>query len=217
MECKKVTQLILDYLDGTLKSSKCREIEEHLESCNLCRKEIAAYQKTIQLAGSLPVEYPSAEVWNNFIPELLSKIDKPSERQGFINWQFWKRHTWQFAGVAVSIVIIAAIVLNNFVSVTKPQIEPTTVREVIAENLVENISMEQIDQAIESIDYPVFTVTNEMCVDEILAMSEEKSVPDAIGIANVLVTEIDSDELSGDYELLEAIAYLEEYNLSRGE
>lgn len=223
MKCKKVVKLIPEHLDDTLESPVYQEIEKHLESCDSCRKEIPAYQKTIQIASSLPVEYPSKEVWDNFVPELLSKIEESSEkRTPLLKWQFIKQHAWQFAGgAAASIVIIAAIVavvFNSFLFVPKPQQnEPKTVREVIAANLIiNNMPIEQINKAIESIGYSITTDANQMCIDEIIAMSEEESSPDAMDIANVIVTEIDSSELDYDYKLLEAIAYLEEYNTSKG-
>lgn len=220
MKCKRVIRFIPEYLEGTLESSKVWEFESHLRSCDSCEKEFYVYQKTIQLSSSLPVEYPSEEVWDNFVPELLSKIEESSEKQTLpLDWQFIRKYAWQLAGAVISIAIIVAIVLTNFLFVTQPQDEPKTVREVIAENLItNNVSIKQIDQIIESTSYPVTIDGNmAMYVDEMNRISEDSSQLDAMDIANVIVTEIDSSELDYDYKLLEAIAYIEEYSMSKGE
>ena len=221
MECKKVIEFIPEYLDGTLEFSKYQEIESHLENCDSCKKEVNAYQKTIQLASNLPIEYPSPEVWDNFVPELLSKIEKSSEKRGLplLKWQFIRQHSWQFAGMAVSIAIIVAIVFNNFLFVNKPQNEPQTVREVIAENLIgNNVSIKQIDKAIQSIDNPIIVIANQVIYmdDNTITTSEKEGLPDTMDIANAMATEIDSSDLDYDYNLSETIAYLEEYHGSKG-
>lgn len=220
MKCQKVVKFIPEYLEDAVASSISQEIEKHLENCDSCRKELHAYQKTIQLSSSLPVEYPSKEKWNNFVPELLSKIEDSSEKPILpFSWQFIWRHAWQFAGVVVSIAIIVAVVFNNSLFVVRqPQNEPKTVEEVISESFVSNISVEQIDKAIQSINYPVTSGRNMIMIyDEINKISVEESPPEATDIANAMAIEIDSSQLNYDSKLVEAIAYIEEYSMSKGE
>jgi len=214
MKCKDVIELAHDYLEDTLELNQSLQVEKHLDSCNKCKKEIAALQKSIELASSLPIEYPSMAVWNNFVPELLSKIEKSSEKSSFLaNWQFLKGYRWKIAGAAISFVFILAIVFNNFLLISKPQKTPKTPKEVIAENLINNnLSIEKVDKAIKSIDYTI--ETEHIYLNELINIpSEKEESPDAIDIANVIITEIEQTGLEDDYKLLEAIAYLEEYQL----
>lgn len=221
MECEKVISFIPEYLEDTLESSKYRKVESHLKECNSCCEDLRAYRKTMRLTSNLSVEYPSKEKWDNFVPELLKKIEKLSEkRTSSLNWwHFIRQYSWQFGTAAISIAIIVTIIFSNFLFVSQPQNEPETVKEVIAENLINNnVSTRQIDQAIKSIDYPVAVGGNKlMYIDEIFAVYEEETPMDGMDIANAIVTEIDSSQLDYDYKLLEAIAYIEKHSISKKE
>jgi predicted anti-sigma-YlaC factor YlaD len=48
-KCSEYISELNDYLDGTLDSSLCREIEEHIGSCHNCRIMIDTMKQTVIL------------------------------------------------------------------------------------------------------------------------------------------------------------------------
>jgi anti-sigma factor RsiW len=54
MTCCELTQLLLDFLDGTLADEQRRQVEEHLGKCPPCVVYVETYQITIRLSRRLP-------------------------------------------------------------------------------------------------------------------------------------------------------------------
>ena len=59
--CRKVHELLGEYLDEDLKSAVCRELEKHMIDCPDCRVHVDSVKKVIRLyrdatEGSLPVD-----------------------------------------------------------------------------------------------------------------------------------------------------------------
>lgn len=54
MNCKKVRELLSDYIDGELKPDICNLIETHIAKCNSCAMFLTTLKKTIKLIKSLP-------------------------------------------------------------------------------------------------------------------------------------------------------------------
>jgi hypothetical protein len=64
---------------GEIKGAKRREVEAHLQSCPLCRRELAEIERTLETVDRLPVperdfNYGS-EVWARIRPALAEKAD----------------------------------------------------------------------------------------------------------------------------------------------
>ncbi|MGQ0721203.1 MAG: anti-sigma factor family protein [Candidatus Eiseniibacteriota bacterium] len=60
-DCRKVHELLGDYLDQELRDALCRELETHLERCPDCRVHVDSVRQVIRLyregtATSLPVD-----------------------------------------------------------------------------------------------------------------------------------------------------------------
>ena len=73
MRCKPAEKLLLDFIEGTLPPKRKGQLENHLGKCPHCQKVLVGFEKTLQLAGSLQVNYPPAAVWEDFWPKLRSK------------------------------------------------------------------------------------------------------------------------------------------------
>jgi Putative zinc-finger/HEAT repeats len=58
MNCEQITELLPDYLRGSLGAAQVREVETHLGQCAECRDDVAVWKKL----SLLPVEEPSAAV-----------------------------------------------------------------------------------------------------------------------------------------------------------
>ena len=44
MKCIRAKQLIQEYLDNHLPEQEKKELEEHIQSCNSCKEELAEYK-----------------------------------------------------------------------------------------------------------------------------------------------------------------------------
>ena len=109
MKCKSAEQLLLDYIEGTLSSGQMDRLELHLASCSHCQQELQAFEKTIHLASSLPIKYPSPEAWENFWPRLQAKIEQnpPVEKDRILLWL--RAYRWKIASVVCFLVILLSL------------------------------------------------------------------------------------------------------------
>ena len=76
--CKEITALILGYLNDTLSPSVKRDFKRHLRICPDCVSFLETYKKTVAASQSLrPTEMP-ANVRDNILDFLRSRIRKTS-------------------------------------------------------------------------------------------------------------------------------------------
>jgi len=81
-----------------------RQAEEHVQSCDLCRRELAGLERTLQVADSLPIperdENYGSEVWARISPRLAGKLER--------RWSFlFPMRTWVLAGSVAVLVVVA--------------------------------------------------------------------------------------------------------------
>lgn len=60
--CRRLAQLLDDYLTGRLPTRQMRELEAHLAGCADCYRFVDSYRKVIRLGGTLPREPMPAEL-----------------------------------------------------------------------------------------------------------------------------------------------------------
>ena len=51
MNCKELMQSLDSYLEGEMQASDLPNFEQHIESCEKCKKELMSYEKCIRLMG----------------------------------------------------------------------------------------------------------------------------------------------------------------------
>jgi anti-sigma factor RsiW len=56
MTCKKLVELVSEYLEGTLASADRRRFEEHLEDCPYCVTYVEQLRQVVGALGRLPAE-----------------------------------------------------------------------------------------------------------------------------------------------------------------
>lgn len=66
MNCTRVSELFLDYQDGTLPPADAAQIRAHLASCPTCQREWSALQEITRKLDLLPAEEPSPRLRENF-------------------------------------------------------------------------------------------------------------------------------------------------------
>lgn len=54
--CREITELLVDYVDGSLPSEECQRLEAHLCGCRTCDHFLQSYRVTILLTRRLPCE-----------------------------------------------------------------------------------------------------------------------------------------------------------------
>jgi len=79
-----------------------RQAEEHLQTCGLCRRELAGLTESLEAIASLPVpergETYSAEVWTRILP----RLEEGKERRFFLPLR-----TWALAGGVAALLVAA--------------------------------------------------------------------------------------------------------------
>jgi anti-sigma factor RsiW len=66
MNCREVTEILIEYVSGELPSEEAERIRQHLAGCPPCVCYVETYQLTITLSRRLPPVLPP--------PELLERL-----------------------------------------------------------------------------------------------------------------------------------------------
>lgn len=100
-----------EYVDGELDSQEARSVEQHLESCVTCRRQVESLRELLSRAGELSRSIqPERDLWAG----IRERIERPDRdvipiRRGFQRW--WvPAGTWQAAAAAVLLVAATATV-----------------------------------------------------------------------------------------------------------
>ena len=58
MKCDEINDRLSLYIDNELSPEEMRQVEEHLQSCEICQKEYEDYKNLISVLNGLPEEEP---------------------------------------------------------------------------------------------------------------------------------------------------------------
>ena len=56
LSCQEVVELVTDYLEGALPEDERRRFEDHLASCDGCRRYVEQMRTTLRVSGELSPE-----------------------------------------------------------------------------------------------------------------------------------------------------------------
>jgi anti-sigma factor RsiW len=73
MTCHTALTLLDDYADGQLDSSSAGELEEHLEGCTSCRRELAETRRLKELLGQSISPSPGSDYWSQTTRSILAR------------------------------------------------------------------------------------------------------------------------------------------------
>jgi len=79
MSCERMEGRLIAYLDGHLKESECRAVENHLLNCAACRARVEGFQGVWNLLGEMPRHEPS----DAFDARLRARLAVEPARQSF--------------------------------------------------------------------------------------------------------------------------------------
>lgn len=117
MNCKKVNQLLIRYLEEDLNERDGSSVEKHLQECRQCEGEFLLLKQILESAKAKEIPSPSENYWANYTVRLWQKIGNrvPSF------WKNWaKPLRWAIPAFALALLLI--IILNSF---RQQQIIPT--------------------------------------------------------------------------------------------
>ena len=113
--CENYSELLPDYLQGTLGRTEEERVEAHLSECSACQASVAVWNKL----GMLPMEQPSAALRDRFNAMLLAYQESRSEEAPVIERRrpvpaaenkvvpIWSAPGWQrWAAVAAAVVLL---------------------------------------------------------------------------------------------------------------
>ena len=111
MKCEQISELLPDYLQGSLSSVQQHSVEAHLEECANCSEEVAVWKKL----SLLPVEQPGPESRARFEAMLQAyQAGRSNQPAGDSRWKkpvsFWNLFHWlrsPLGAMAWSIALIA--------------------------------------------------------------------------------------------------------------
>lgn len=104
MSCKKVAEVIHDYLDGHLPDAKRCEVESHLEECSHCSAEAENLGSMLECLRSLRDHESPVECW----AVVRQRIVRAEERS-LAWWKCLMRPI--FAAPAVAVVALLTLIL----------------------------------------------------------------------------------------------------------
>ena len=144
MKCRHIRKMVADYVNEVLDPDDMHLVEEHIAKCESCRRELDTLRKVLRLIDDVKVEYPSASVWQSFIPDLHRRIE--TEAALAFRKQRWQRlyflSAWGAAASVAVLVLFASLLLRHYM-VPKPlEIQKTenAVVETTSQPLLEDDS-----------------------------------------------------------------------------
>jgi anti-sigma factor RsiW len=82
MKCEEVSKELIAYLDRRSNSAERRDVEEHLGSCENCRKRTAEFRQVMSILDEMPVHEPSF----GFDARLRQRMAAESKRRWFLGF-----------------------------------------------------------------------------------------------------------------------------------
>ena len=202
MKCKLVEKLIPAYIEGTLSSKRSQQLELHIDDCPHCQKELQIFEETIHHASSVPVEYPTPEIWKAFWPTLRVRI---SQSQTFEEDRvpLWvRRHGWKMAGVACVLALLVSLWGLSSNRLFKASTDNPTFDALISSSFMPEIPVEQLRQQVnhelQRLDVPLVWDDRRSLIDEIRTPNSEASTDLVNQWFHVITSEIDVESVGNE-------------------
>lgn len=112
MNCNEIKDLMSSYVDGELSENEKKLVEEHINSCDDCKKEIESYKQLIKIIKDLPEEEPPKGYCKRLHDKLLNEvpITKINKITKIIDNKKWVK----YAGVAACLILVISVINSPF-------------------------------------------------------------------------------------------------------
>ncbi len=114
MKCDEISDKLSLYIDNELSSEEMQQVEDHLNSCENCQKNLDDYKKLISVLQSLPEEEPPEGYCKRLHEKLLmEKSQKETKRTSKII--SFNRSKWlKYGSIAAALVLVFLVAgINN--------------------------------------------------------------------------------------------------------
>ncbi len=117
MNCDEVRNLIFSYIDNEADEDEKLLIEEHIENCDECKKELEEYRKIIKALNDLPDEEPPAGYCKRLHEKLLNSKVTVFKDESVIGSNTPKRrkskYGWvKYASLAAAVVLVFTVAIR---------------------------------------------------------------------------------------------------------
>jgi len=76
MSCEELKVLLTGYIDGELKGSDLKRVEEHLAECPHCQKLVRDYQRLKEVTAEMKFKDPPQERWDRYWQRVCQRITR---------------------------------------------------------------------------------------------------------------------------------------------
>lgn len=224
MECNRAGEMMSLAIDRMLSNEEVKELQEHLDMCDLCREEYELFQSIqsalkSEEAASLPENFHNElmhRIENETIEEEVAKASKDENNVVPLAKPFYKRlnfRQFNLAAAAVLILIIGIFGINSFDrhqtlnesgSVTMSTSDAS--KDMMAESTMDSMSESAMVESVSEESFQVRDVDEESQEREAL---HEESAP---APATLKAREVDETADAKKAEVMKEESNLEENN-----
>lgn len=113
-DCKRISELISDYVDGTVSPADERLVSEHIAACEDCKRAVARTRMLVSQLGGLKAEVPF-DLWSGVSRRISEKQDQKSTRGRLLGLSGWKAVAIPLAAAAAAALIFTVRVPESTV------------------------------------------------------------------------------------------------------
>jgi len=84
MRCEEVHKRLVEFMEGELSAADTAEMREHIDACDECAAELAAFERTMLLLEDDGYVEPDPFYWTRFEAGLRAKIRDKGRRPAFV-------------------------------------------------------------------------------------------------------------------------------------
>ena len=144
MKCKKVRKKLLIFIDGELSEKHRIEIQNHLNGCPDCLKQVNVLSKIWDIAGELERTEPSPYLWN----KLSLRIAEYESSHNLFSALFETIARYSVSATAVMTFLIGifiGIYLGSFPNFQKPKASSLNSDVTAKEKFVKSLHIDSFD------------------------------------------------------------------------
>ena len=113
MKCNEIDELLSLYIDRMLDEGQAKEVEEHLSSCDSCRKEYNEMKETIDLLGQ-SVMLPVPDTFRLRLRKALDEEKQNMADSGVIGMPSKMKNKWRIITSVAAIFVVGVITFSLY-------------------------------------------------------------------------------------------------------
>ncbi len=116
MKCNEISGKLSLYIDNELSNEEMLQVEEHLQSCEKCQKELDEYKNLISVLKDLPEEEPPEGYCKRLHEKLLEISPQFKNKKQTSKTKSFNRNKWlKYGSIAAALVLVFVVAnINNF-------------------------------------------------------------------------------------------------------